>query len=287
MKSAVKSVAIFIRDESPKALQTGTELATWFESRKITPLSPDAEAMGKHLKKLTPQNISTLDLAVVLGGDGTYLKAVRELKGRKIPILGVNLGSLGFLTPHRLEDLFPLVERSLKGEIEMRPRTTLRAHVLQGEQLLETHYAVNDVVLERASSPHLINVSLSTQEELVTEMKADGLIFSSPTGSTAYNLAAGGPIVHPASQVILATPICSHSLTSRPLVFPDTLRLSLKVLGEGKKASLTIDGKFTREVSSDLEIVIERSELEHWVARKPGHSYFALLREKLKFGDRA
>ena len=179
------------------------------------------------------------------------------------------------------------MERALKGDIEMRPRTTLRAHVLRDGKKIETFDAVNDAVLERASSPHLINVSLSIQGELVTETKADGIIFSSPTGSTAYNLAAGGPIVHPHAPVILATPTCSHSLTSRPLVFPDNIGLTLQVLGKDKRASLTLDGRFAMEVTSDMEVVIERSELEHWVARKPGHSYFALLREKLKFGDRA
>lgn len=287
MKDSIKAVALFIRDESPKAVQVAKELSQWFAKRGTQTLSPDAKDLGSLAEPLTSQNIQTPELAVVLGGDGTYLRAVQTLKGRKIPILGVNLGSLGFLTAHRLEDLYPLVEMALKGEIEMRPRSTLKASVMKGTKVLETYCAVNDVVLERASSPHLINVSLSIQGELVTETKADGLIFSSPTGSTAYNLAAGGPIAHPQAPVILITPICSHSLTSRPLVFPDNKSLSVKILGKDKKAALTIDGHWAMEMTSDVDVVIEKSEIEHWVARKPGHSFFALLREKLKFGDRA
>lgn len=287
MSAPVKRVALFIRDESGKSLQVAKDLATWFKKKNIEPLSTDAKALGSPVGLLTDQDVPSLDLAVVLGGDGTYLRAIQTLQGHKVPTLGVNLGSLGFLTAHRLEDLYPLVEMALKGHIEMRLRTTLEARVQQGQKVLETFCAVNDVVLERAASPHLINVSLSLSDELVTETKADGVIFSSPTGSTAYNLAAGGPISHPHAPIILVTPICSHSLTSRPLVFPDDQSLSVKILGSGKSAALTIDGQKVMEIGSDVEVVIEKSKVEHWVARRPGHSYFALLRDKLKFGDRA
>jgi NAD+ kinase len=280
----VKNVALFIREESPKALQVAGELVEWLNKKSLTPYS-SADLSGSGT--LTSENASTMDLAVVLGGDGTYLRAVHALGGHKIPILGVNLGSLGFLTAHRLEDLYPLLEMVLKGQMEMRPRSTLRASLYQNGNLLKEHVSINDIVVERGQSPHLINVSVSIEEELVMETKADGLIFASPTGSTAYNLAAGGPIVHPEAKVILVTPICPHSLTSRPLVFPDDKTLSLRVLGEGKSATLTIDGQKIGEIDSQMEIKIGRDKREHWVTRRQGHSYFKLLREKLKFGDRA
>ena len=177
-----------------------------------------------------------MDLVIVLGGDGTYLEAVRLLNGCQTPILGVNLGSLGFLTQTRSEDLYSVVHMALQNKMEMRPRTMLQIKVKRSGRIRKNLCALNDVVIERGPTTQLIGMSLYSDRQLACHIKADGVVTASPTGSTAYNLAAGGPILHPFVAAFVVTPIAPHSLTSRPLLFPDNQKLSYKI-GRGPKGS--------------------------------------------------
>lgn len=288
VRQKIKSIGIVCRADTPRAKQIGRELSTWLCEKKINVYAPDGASFHKGVKKLSgSKTLDALDLVVVLGGDGTYLHAVRMLDGRLTPILGVNLGSLGFLTENRIEEMYKVVDLTLKGKMEFRPRATLEIRVRRKGKLRFKTSALNDVVIERGPNPQLINLSISCGKEIVTETKADGMVIASPTGSTAYNLAAGGPILHPNVNAIVVTPICPHSLTNRPLLFPDQEELCFKVLGKGRKALMTVDGQKGADLNHADEVLIKRSSKDHMVVRRPGHNYFSLLREKLKFGERA
>jgi NAD+ kinase len=283
---APKNISVMYRPDTPEAIRQAKELALWLREQGFVVFSAPGQQLGAGTKKSSPRNLGEIDWVIVLGGDGTYLSAVRMLQGRQVPILGVNMGSLGFLTETRLEDLYKNVICTLQGKMEFRPRSMLQVEVRRGGKLRATHIALNDAVLERGLSTHLINIEIHSQNHLVGLVKADALIISSPTGSTAYNLAAGGPILHPEVRAIVVTPVCPHALTSRPLIFPDDQLLSFKVVTRDKPGILTVDGKNCGEITVDDEVFIVRNSETHLVIRKPSANYFKLLREKLNFGQR-
>ena len=274
----IKRVLIVYRGQTPKAEKLAHEVKAWLADRKIKAW---IQAQSPKFKKAP-----AVDLAIALGGDGTYLDTARSLGEQKAPILGVNLGSLGFLTETRVENLYATLLLTVEGKMQKRPRSTLDVKVKRKGKILWQGRALNDAVLERGPNSHLIDMKICSDEMLVSHLKADGLIISSPTGSTAYNLAAGGPVLHPEVATMTLTPICPHSLTSRPLLFPDRMELSIQILEERHTANLTVDGLLVATVTSADEITIVRSKIDHYVLRKPSHNFFTLMREKLKFGER-
>ena len=274
------------RPGKKEALFFARELADWLTDKNIQVYShPEQKIYPKIQRADRSHSLKAMDLIVVLGGDGTYLEAVRRLDGCPTPILGINLGSLGFLTQTRCEDLYTAVDMALKNKMEMRPRTMLQVKVKRSGRLRKKLCALNDVVIERGPTAQLIGMSLYSDKQLVCHIKADGLVIASPTGSTAYNLAAGGPILHPFVAAFVVTPIAPHSLTSRPLLFPDDQKLSYRI-DERQKAQLNVDGQVLTEVTSEDEMIIQKSNHVHPVLRRPSHNYFQLLREKLRFGER-
>lgn len=281
-----KRIAIMYRPETPDAIAQAKELCSWLQDHKYTVFAAPKQSLNKRAKQLTKKDLDTLDWTIVLGGDGTYLKAVHMVEGRQIPILGINMGSLGFLTETKVEELFKTVLYTLHRKMEFRPRSILKVTIRRGDKIVATHLALNDAVLERGSSTHLISIAVYNERHLVGEIKADALIVASPTGSTAYNLAAGGPILHPDVRALVLTPVCPHALTTRPLIFPDDQEINFKVLTKDKSVVLTLDGASVGEITSEDEISIVRNPSDHFVIRKPSHNYFTLLREKLKFGER-
>lgn len=281
--SHYKNIAIIIRKDTPRALSEGEKLANWIVQQKLQVYSEPQVQLHTLEKKINLEaDLDNLDLVVVLGGDGTYLQAVRMLNGRQTPIVGVNLGSLGFLTDNRIEELYSMMRATLDNKMDSRARSVLSISVNGNKKFV----ALNDMVIERGDRTHLLNIALFCDGHLVTETKADGIIVATPTGSTAYNLAAGGPILHPEAKVIVVTPICAHSLTTRPILFPDHKEISLQIIGENRTATLAIDGKKTMEIDSHMKMGIARNSKDHYIIRHPTHNFFNLLREKLKFGDR-
>jgi NAD+ kinase len=283
---APKSVAVMYRPGTKEAHDQAKELAGWLLEQGLSVFCTPGQKLITKCKDVTAKNLDEVDWVITLGGDGTYLRAVHMLEGRQTPILGVNMGNLGFLTETRLEDMYKAIACTLKGEMEFRPRTMLRVEVRRNGKTTASHIALNDAVLERGSNTHLINLEIYSQSHLVGQVKADALIVASPTGSTAYNLAAGGPILHPEVRAIVVTPVCPHALTSRPLIFPDDQQLAFRVMTRDKKAILTVDGVNRGEITIDDEVVVVRNDVNHFVIRKPSSNYFSLLREKLKFGQR-
>lgn len=288
-KSSIK-VGLVYRPDTEAAKKISETLVPWLKERKIKVFTAQGQKKVNGTLKVSSTNeLTKMNLIVVLGGDGTYLRAIRLLKGAPVPILGVNLGSLGFLTSTRAEDLFAAMTKVLSGKMVLEPRSLLEAKV-HDNQFSQSFLALNDVVIERGSLSQLIDLKIHHNNNFIHEIKSDGLIISSPTGSTAYNLAAGGPILHPEVKAIVVTPIGSHSLTSRPLVFPDRLSLDLSITSPShlrkKTAHLVIDGVVVLDLKNQTKVTVVRSRHDHWMIREPQFDYFALLQEKLKFGTR-
>ena len=282
-----KKIAIVYRLHSPSAVKIAKKLTLRLKAKRYKVFTAPEQKQLPETKLLISSNeLKEMALVIVLGGDGTYLRAVRLLKGHPVPILGFNMGFLGFLTTHAVEDVFATVDQTLKNKMVVHARARLQAQVKlkSGRNIL--FEALNDVVIERGSFSQLISTALYFDDSLVNHIKADGLIISSPTGSTAYNLAAGGPILHPEAQAWVVTPVAPHSLTSRPLIFPDNKKLIVKLDQQTSVAHLIVDGQKVLELSPEDQVHITRSKVDHVMLRRPGHNFFKLLKEKLKFGDR-
>lgn len=284
-------VALIYRPDTVDAKNLAQALTDWLLGKGYQVFTgPEQKKINKTVLLKKSAEMQKMGLVVVLGGDGTYLRAVRHLQGSAVPILGVNLGSLGFLTPTRSDAVFAAVEHALKNKMELVPRAMLEIEFFRKGKRTGKFLGLNDVVVERGNQSQLINVAINSGQFLVSEVKADGILIASPTGSTAYNLAAGGPILHPHVRALVVTPIAPHSLTSRPLIMPDDQDLRFQIVGGPKSGTcgrLVIDGQIVSDVLSEDEILVRRSQQDHWMVREPEHDDFALLRDKLKFGDRS
>ncbi len=277
-KKKIRKVAVVYRPDTKAAEVASEKVTAWFQDRGVKVFShPDQKIKGAD--KLSKKD--DLQLVVVLGGDGTYLAAVRMLEGARIPLIGFNMGSLGFLTFMRAEDLLPTLKKAMEGRMELHSRAMIRVKKAKEKK---SYLALNDVVLERGAQSRLISITVSVDGMPINSVKADGLIIATPTGSSAYNLAAGGPLLHPDACALVVTPICAHSLTSRPFVFPDDRSL---VFTLEEKAVLTVDGVQVATLNAGDKVSLQRDECDHLFLRKAGVNYFSIIREKLKFGERA
>ncbi|HJY88324.1 MAG TPA: NAD(+)/NADH kinase [Candidatus Acidoferrales bacterium] len=226
-----------------------------------------------------------VDLLIVLGGDGTLLAAARLTEG-SVPILPVNLGGLGFLTSVTLEELYPILEQVLEGRHRISERVLLEAEVLREGKVVERQRALNDAVLNKGTLARMIDVDLHIDRTYVCRYRADGLIISTPTGSTAYSLAAGGPIVYPLVEAFLITPICPHMLTNRPLVIPNTSEIEVEFQAGEEPVYLTLDGQVGVELRYGDRVAARKAGTKLRLVRPQRKTYFEILRNKLKWGER-
>ena len=232
---------------------------------------------------------SGVDVVLVLGGDGTLLSMADCIgdAGSAIPILGVNFGSLGFLTEITLPELYPSLEAALDGRAHIEHRMMLRSTTVRDGKTFAQLIALNDAVITKTARSRLIDLSVSVGDEFVTRVKADGLIVATPTGSTAYNLAAGGPIVHPNVDALVLTPIAPHTLTNRPVVIPATSTVRVQPnMEERDEVFVTFDGQAGFQLQAGDEVTIRRAETPLRLIRPSTRSYFEVLRTKLKWGER-
>jgi NAD+ kinase len=225
------------------------------------------------------------DALVVFGGDGTMLSVARLVKDQKCPILGVNLGSLGFLTEVTLDELYTDLRNVIDGHYRLEKRCMIQALVVSDGEVTETYNALNDVVINKAALARVITVDAYFDESFIASFVADGMIVSSPTGSTAYNLSAGGPIVYPSLESIVITPICPHTLTNRPLIIPASHQIRF-VLKSGKDVMLTIDGQIGMDFLEGDEVICTRSPYFVELIRPDDRGFFDVLRQKLKWAKR-
>lgn len=263
------------------------ELITWLEQRRIVPL---VEAhFARHLGRsgVTSEEIPDLaDMAVVLGGDGTLISAARLLGGREIPILGVNLGSLGFLTEVTLDELYPALEACLGGDYRVSERMMLAATVERGDDIVFSHRVLNDAVINKGALARIVDMESLVNGHYLTTYKADGLIISTPTGSTGYCLSANGPIVHPDLECLTITPICPHTLTNRPIVLEASAEVTIRLISKNEDVYLTLDGQVGMELKCGDIIRVRRAEHRTRLVMSRSKDYFEVLRTKLKWGER-
>lgn len=229
---------------------------------------------------------SRAELLVVLGGDGTLIHAARLLRGRPVPILGVNLGSLGFLTEVPQPELFPMLEATLRGEAKTDSRMKLSCQLYRSGQRVIEDEVLNDVVISKGALARIADHETSIDGKFVTRYKSDGVIVATPTGSTAYSLSANGPIVHPAVDAVIVTPICPHALTQRPIVVPGDQVIRISLSSESADVYLTLDGQAGQTLLMGDYVEIRRSPNRVLLIRNPRMDYFAVLRQKLRWGER-
>src|SRR5215467_275011 len=286
--SALKKIGIISRPRRVDISAIVPPLVKWLEAKSLsayydqeTATSLGNEALGKTRAELAADS----DLLLVLGGDGTLLAAAREAAPRGIPILPINLGSLGFLTSFTLQEMYPALEETLAGRLAASERAMLHAALIRGGKTLDDQLVLNEVVINKGALARMIEVKLSIDQEFVCRYRADGLIVATPTGSTAYSLSAGGPIVHPNVESIIVTPICPHTLSDRPLVVGDKCCVEMNLVGPADSVYLTLDGQKGVQMQSDDRVRIFRAQERLKLIQPKRKSYYEILRSKLKWGE--
>jgi NAD+ kinase len=283
----IKTVGIISKPNITRAPEIVTGLLAWLDKRGIRYCCDQltAEYAGIPQFYSREQLYDGIDLLIVLGGDGTLLSAARAVAGHDIPIFAVNLGHLGFLTSIRVEELYPELERALAGGHRIGRRRMVDCEIQRDGKTIGSYSALNDVVIAKSELARMIDLDTHVDNHFVAAYKADGLIISTPTGSTAYSLSAGGPVVFPSVNCFCITPICPHMLTNRPVIVPDTS--VIHILNHGEDGTyLTIDGQVGEPLSKGDRVVCRSSPKTISLIRPPKMLFFDVLREKLKWGER-
>ena len=255
-------------------------LEVFYDSQTAACLPPDGRERPRE------QLPALVDLLIVLGGDGTLLAAARLLGEHTVPILPVNLGGLGFLTSVTLDELYPILQQVIEGKHRISERVLLQAEVIRDGNVVARQRALNDAVLNKGPLARMVDLNLQIDGSYVCSYKADGLIISTPTGSTAYSMAAGGPIIYPTVEAFVITPICSHTLTNRPLVVPNTNRIELDFESREEAVFLTLDGQVGVDLKRGDLVVISKVPNKLRLVRPARKTYFEILRSKLKWEER-
>ncbi len=287
----IKCVGVVVKPNHKEAWKTACELSAWLETRGIELIGKpydeaatfDAESCGVETVE-NEKFQSEADLIVVLGGDGTMISTARLTGEREVLVLGINYGSLGYLTEFRIEEMFDALEAILEGNYEIDSRLMLEVELIRGGETIETGRVLNDVVMNKAALARIIEIEVELNNLYVNSFRADGLIVSTPTGSTAYNLSAGGPIVYPSMNAVVLTPICPFTLTNRPIVVPDTAKINLLLKNENEGVVLTLDGQIGYQMQKGDTVSIRKSRTNFNLVQPPNRNYFDVLRNKLKWG---
>ena len=283
----MKHIGILIKPGFTEAKALLQQLVPWLKSRGLIPLLDPlaAELVGEASSYPKREMAALADLLVVLGGDGTMLAAARLLEGRTTPILGVNTGGLGFLTEVTPDEIYKALESILENAYTVEERLMLRSRITRHGQQVGGASVLNDVVLSKGTLTRMVQMEIRINRQFVTGLRGDGLIISTPTGSTAYSLSSGGPILNPAVHAVILTPICPHTLTNRPIVIPQDARIEVFISSREEGAMATFDGQVG--ISLRHEDMIEVSASDHYakLIRFPERTFYEVLRKKLKWGD--
>ncbi len=287
-KRPIRTIGIVVKRDRAEALEIGTTLTGWLRDRRKKVLAEPAAAEVIGAEAVSRDDlVHHADLIVVLGGDGTLLGIARKVGRRETPILGINLGGLGFLTEASTGEAKQALERVLAGDYETDRRITLEAEVLRGTgrsaEVVARFLALNDVVFNKGPMGRMLQLEVTAEGERFCEYRADGLIISTPTGSTAYALSAGGPIVYPSLGVLVLAPICPHTLSNRPVVLPDSFEIEVRVKSPDHDTTLNIDGQEPAQLSGADYVRIRRGRYAVVLIRS-AHPYFEIWRDKLRWG---
>jgi NAD+ kinase len=290
--SSIKRIGIVLKPHQPQALNTICELAVWLAERDITLAGgPQIEReriehqTGCAVAELPPEKLAgEVDLMLVLGGDGTMIATARMMGDREIPVLGVNYGGLGYLTEFRIEELFNGLESILAGNYRLDKRVMLAVELQRGDATAMTNRVLNDVVINKSALARIIEIEAYLNGQFVNAFRADGLIVSTPTGSTAYNLSAGGPVIFPSMNAVVITPICPFTLSNRPIVVPDDAQIELLLKTDKEEVALTLDGQVGCPLAVEDRILIRKSRTTFNLIQPSNRNYFEVLRDKLRWG---
>lgn len=291
-QSAIKSIGVIVKPHQPDALETLCVLTKWLNERGLTFVGLP-EIQREQIEHQTGCKIQIVaeselpervDLMLVLGGDGTMIATGRMLGDNQVPVIGVNYGGLGYLAEFPIEEMFPALEAILAGEYKVQQRLMLRVELWRGEELVTQSRVLNDVVVNKSALARIIEIEAYLNEQFVNSFRADGLIVATPTGSTAYNLSAGGPIIFPSMNAMVITPICPFTLSNRPIVVPDDSMIEVRLITENEEVALTLDGQVGFSLRAGDRILIRKSNTAFNLVQPPSRNYFEVLRNKLKWG---
>jgi len=291
-QSSIKSIGVIVKPHQPDALETLCSLTKWLSERGIAFVGPpDIEReriehkTGCSVEVVSEEELPRrVDLILVLGGDGTMIATGRMLGDNQVPVIGVNYGGLGYLAEFPIEELFPALEAILAGQYTVQQRLMLSVELWRGEELVTRNRVLNDVVVNKSALARIIEIEAYLNEQFVNLFRADGLIVATPTGSTAYNLSAGGPIIFPSMNAMVITPICPFTLSNRPIVVPDDSVIEVRLITEKEEVALTLDGQVGVSLQAHDRVVIRKSKTAFNVVQPPNRNYFEVLRNKLKWG---
>jgi len=277
----ISSVGIVVKPDHAEARSTANELSAWLRANGL--VSVGQPINSSDITADARVGIDS-DLIVVLGGDGTMISTARLIGDRDVLVLGINYGSLGYLTDFRIEEMFPAIESIIAGDYDIDRRVMLDAEHWRGSEKLAAGRILNDVVVNKAALARIIEIDVRLNDLFVNTFRADGLIISTPTGSTAYNLSAGGPIVYSSMNAVVLTPICPFTLTNRPIVVPDSAAIELTLHHENEGVVLSLDGQTGYPMEAKDRVVIRKSETTFNLVQPANRNYFDVLRDKLKWG---
>jgi NAD+ kinase len=284
----VRSVGLFVKWHQQDAVRLAGEVAEWLAARGIEVLVDETLAADLPAARSCPAAAiaAEVDLFIVLGGDGTLLSVSRLVEERRTPILGINLGSLGFLTEVTRDETIPVLERLLAGELEVSERLRLDVIIRRDGVEVARYRVLNDLVINKGALARIIDMEAWVDDTYLTTFKADGLIVATPTGSTAYNLSAGGPIISPTLHCLVISPICPHMLTNRPIIVSDEALIRIQVKFQDEEVALTADGQVGMPLHGGDVVEIRRSPHPTMLVISPTKDYFQILRTKLRWGER-
>ncbi len=282
------TVGVIYKHKFDPAREAAENLISWLRSNGVKTFSEEMKPKGQNGEYKDDSLVmpaEEINWIVVLGGDGTLLGASRKYGRHGIPILGANLGGLGFLTCIPMEKLYPAIEMVLNNRLEIEQRIMLETKVIRNGHEVFEFQPLNDVVINKGALARIIDLDVLINDEFLTTFRSDGLIISTPTGSTGYNLAAGGPILYPTISNVILTPICPFTLTNRPIILPDSAVISIMMLKESEeKVSLTFDGQVGFDLLEGDKILIYKSDTNIRLFKSPDQTYYEILRKKMKWG---
>jgi NAD+ kinase len=290
--SDIRRVGVVIKPELAEAVPTLRRLAEWLDARGVRLLGgPEIQGARQecgagHAIDIVAHDemAESVDLVVALGGDGTMIATARLLADADVPVLGINYGTLGYLAEFRTEEMFTGLESVFRGDYRVEARVRLAVEVFREETLLMRNRVLNDVVVNKSALARIVHIEAYLNHQLISAFRADGLIISTPTGSTAYNLSAGGPVIYPSMNAVVVTPICPFTLSDRPIVVPDDALIEVFLKTPNEEVFLTLDGQVGLPLAVGDRILIRKSHMPFKIVQPQNRNYFEVLREKLRWG---
>ena len=289
---SIRRVGVVVKPNQPEALKTTCHLIEWLDAHGIKLVgTPDLDRQriesetGCPMEIVEPERLAAgVDLIVVLGGDGTMIGTSRMIGDYDVPVIGINYGTLGYLAEFRVEEMYTALESVFNGDYDLDTRVRLSVELVRGEEVLMHSRVLNDVVINKSALARIIELEAYMNGQLISSFRADGLIISTPTGSTAYNLSAGGPVIYPSMNALVITPICPFTLSDRPLVVPDNALIELRLRTMKEDVVLTLDGQVGLPIMPEHHVRIRKSLTTFKIVQPKDRNYFEVLREKLRWG---